>query len=175
MAGASVKVAAIGEATAAAAYKAGLAVALIPENYVAESLIEALSAQVSGQQILLARAAIARDVIPDALRAEGAIVDIVDAYRNVMPESAPGQLRRALAAGIDAATFTSSSSVIHLADAARAAGIEFPFAGVLAVSIGPITSRTLRDLGWEPSAVATPSDIPGLVTATVSAFTSGKS
>ena len=172
---ASVKVAAIGEATAAAAYKAGLAVALIPENYVAESLIEALSAQVSGQQILLARAAIARDVIPDALRAEGAIVDIVDAYRNVMPESAPGQLRRALAAGIDAATFTSSSSVIHLADAARAAGIEFPFAGVLAVSIGPITSRTLRDLGWEPSAVATPSDIPGLVTATVLAFTSGKS
>ncbi|HEX4758330.1 MAG TPA: uroporphyrinogen-III synthase [Terracidiphilus sp.] len=167
---ASVKVAAIGEATAAAAYKAGLAVALIPENYVAESLIQALSAQISGQQILLARAAIARDVIPDALRAEGAIVDVVDAYRNVMPESAPGQLRRALAAGIDATTFTSSSSVIHLADAARAAGIEFPFARVPAISIGPITSRTLRDLGWEPAAEAAPSDIAGLIKATVFAF-----
>jgi uroporphyrinogen-III synthase/uroporphyrinogen III methyltransferase/synthase len=171
----SVKVAAIGEATAAAACKAGLAVALIPEDYVAESLVEALSAQISGQQILLARAAIARDVIPNALRAKGAIVDVVDAYRNGMPESAPGLLRLALAAGIDAATFTSSSSVTHLADAARAAGIEFPFGRVLAISIGPITSRTLRDLGWEPAAEAIPSDIAGLVTATVAAFAERKS
>jgi uroporphyrinogen-III synthase/uroporphyrinogen III methyltransferase/synthase len=166
----SVKVAAIGEATAAAACKAGLAVALIPENYVAESLIDALSANISGQRILLARAAIARDVIPDALRAADAIVDVVDAYRNLMPESVPGQLRAALDAGIDAVTFTSSSSVIHLADAARAAEIEFPFERVLAISIGPITSRTLRDLGWEPAAEATRSDIPGLVTATALAF-----
>ena len=53
----------------------------------------------------------------------------------------------------------------HLAEAARLAGIEFPFAGVAAVSIGPITSQTLRDLGWEPAAEASPSDIPGLIAA----------
>jgi uroporphyrinogen-III synthase len=74
-------------------------------------------------------------------------------------------LRAALEKGIDAATFTSSSSVTHLADAARAAGIAFPFAGVRAVSIGPITSQTLRELGWEPAAEATVSDIPGLIDA----------
>jgi uroporphyrinogen-III synthase len=65
--------------------------------------------------------------------------------------------------GIDAATFTSSSSVTHLAAAASAAGIAFPFAGVRAISIGPITSQTLRDLGWEPAAEAKVSDIPGLI------------
>lgn len=162
---ASLKVAAVGEATAAAARKAGLTVSLVPETYVAESLVKSLSAYISGQNILLARAAVARDLIPDALRNAGAKVDVVDAYRNVLPENAPEQLRAALAAGIDAVTFTSSSSVSHLAEAARAAKIVFPFAGVAAVSIGPITSKTLRELGWEPAAEASPSDIPGLITA----------
>jgi uroporphyrinogen-III synthase len=109
-------------------------------------------------------------VIPDALREAGATVDVVDAYRNVLPAAAPEQLRLALAQGIDAATFTSSSSVTHLAEAARAAGIVWPFAGVPAVSIGPITSQTLRDLGWEPSVEANPSDIPGLIGAVVRVF-----
>jgi uroporphyrinogen-III synthase len=94
-------------------------------------------------------------------------VDVVDAYRNVVPEAAPEQLRRALAEGIDAAAFTSSSSVSHLAEAARLAGVEWPFAGVLAVSIGPITSETLRSLGWPPAGEANPSDIPGLIEASV--------
>ena len=62
-------------------------------------------------------------------------------------------------------TFTSSSSVTHLAEAARGAGLDFPFAGVAAISIGPITSQTLRDAGWEPAAEANPHDIPGLVVA----------
>ena len=159
------KVAAIGEATAEAARKAGLQVALVPEAYVAESLVEGLLARAAGQRILLARAAVARDVIPDALRQAGAEVDVVDAYRNVLPEAAPEQLRRAIADGLDAATFTSSSSATHLAEAARKAGIEWPFEGVPAVSIGPITSQTLRDLGWPPAAEASPSDIPGLVAA----------
>jgi len=159
------KVAAVGQATAAAARKAGLAVEVVPEIYVAENLVEALAAQVAGERILLARAEVARDVIPDALRAAGAIVDVVDAYRNVLPESAPALLRAALEKGIDAATFTSSSTVTHLADAARVAGIAFPFAGVKAISIGPITSATLRQHGWEPAAEASVSDIAGLIAA----------
>jgi uroporphyrinogen-III synthase/uroporphyrinogen III methyltransferase/synthase len=159
------KVAAVGEATAAAARKAGLQVALVPASYVAESLIEELADRAKGKRILLARAEVARDVIPDALQAARAAVDVVDAYRNVLPEAAAELLREALAAGIDAATFTSSSSVTHLFEAARAAGVTWPLAGVLAVSIGPITSLTLRDLGWEPAAEADPHDIPGLIAA----------
>ncbi len=95
----TMKVAAIGEATAAAARKAGLAVTFVPVSYVAESLIEGLANRASGQKILLARAAIARDVIPEALRQAGALVDVVDAYQNALPEAAPEQLRRALANG----------------------------------------------------------------------------
>jgi uroporphyrinogen-III synthase len=165
---ASLKVAAIGSATTAAASEAGFNVAVVPERYVAESLVESLiSQQAVGGKILLARAAIARDVIPDALRGAGAIVDVVDAYQNRMPEGAPEQLRNALAAGIDAATFTSSSSVLHLADAAHAAGLKFPLEGVAAISIGPITSQTLREAGWVRAIEATRSDIPGLIDAVV--------
>jgi uroporphyrinogen-III synthase len=161
----SARIAAIGAATAAAIEQIGLKVDLVPESYVAEGLVAALAPQVGGKRVLLARAEIARDVIPDALRAAGATVDVIDAYRNAMPESAPALLRAALEKGIDAATFTSSSSVTHLAAAARAAGIAFPFAGVRAISIGPITSQTLRELGWEPAAEAKVSDIPGLIAA----------
>ena len=187
----NLKIAAIGRATAEAVERAHLKVDLVPEDYVAESLVDAFlkrhevsghdfsraksaakkegalapEGNLAGQRILIARAAIARDVIPDALRAEGAIVDVVDAYRNVMPAAAPANLRAALEQGIDAATFTSSSSVTHLADAAKAAGLAFPFSGVSAISIGPITSQTLREYNWEPAAEASPSDIPGLVEA----------
>jgi uroporphyrinogen-III synthase/uroporphyrinogen III methyltransferase/synthase len=171
---ASLQVAAVGEATASAARKAGLQVAFVPEAYVSESLIEgllqSLQTQTSSQKILLVRAAIARDVIPDALRSAGYVVDVVDAYRNVLPEAAPEQLHQALQNGIDAATFTSSSSATHLAEAARAAGVAWPFAGVPAISIGPITSQTLRELGWEPAAEADPSDISGLIAAVVDLF-----
>ena len=157
------KVAAVGEATATAARRAGFTVTFVPELYVAESLVAGLVTRADRQRILLARAAITRDVIPDALRKAGAFVDAVDAYRNALPEAAPGQLQQALSEGIDAATFTSSSSVTHLQEAAHAAGVPWPFARIPAVSIGPITSETLREAGWEPAIEADPSDIPGLI------------
>jgi uroporphyrinogen-III synthase/uroporphyrinogen III methyltransferase/synthase len=164
------KVAAVGDATAAAARKAGFKVDFVPDEYVAESLADGMSGQVTGQRILIARAAVARDILPDSLRAAGGKVDVVDTYRNVLPEAAPGQLRQSLVDGLDAATFTSSSSATHLAEAADAAGVAWPFAGVPAISIGPITSQTLRDLGWPPAAEAEPSDIPGLIDALVQFF-----
>jgi uroporphyrinogen-III synthase len=186
------QVAAVGEATASTARDAGFAVALVPEKYIAESLIEELlehggnvsghdfshaeegrtkaralapAKNLSGQRVLLARAEIARDVIPGALRTAGAQVDVVDAYRNVLPENAPEALRAALDGHIDAVTFTSSSSVTHLKEAAEKAGIAFPFAGVPAISIGPITSKTLREQGWEPAAEAQRASTEGLVEA----------
>jgi uroporphyrinogen-III synthase len=138
---------------------------LVPDAYVAESLVAALQNQITGKRILLARAAIARDVIPDTLRAAGAIVEVVDAYQNVIPEAAPQQLRHAYARGLDAATFASSSSVTHLAHAAKVAALAFPLKDVRAISIGPITTQTLRALGWPPAAEADPYDIPGLIAA----------
>jgi uroporphyrinogen-III synthase/uroporphyrinogen III methyltransferase/synthase len=97
------KVAAIGEATAAAARLIGLPVDFVPEAYVAEKLVEGLLARAAGQRILLARAAVARDVIPGALRAAGAEVDVVEAYRNARrragaasPSTGEGNRRRYL-------------------------------------------------------------------------------
>ncbi len=160
------QIAAVGKATAQALEMlAHLKVALIPSEYVAESLVAALKEQIAGKRVLLVRAAVARDVVPDGLRSAGATVDVVDAYRNVLPLAAPAQLRKAFAEGLDAAAFTSSSSVTHLADAANAASVTFPLKGVLAVSIGPITSQTLRECGWTPAAEAVPQDIPGLIKA----------
>ena len=161
------QVAAVGAATSNAARDAGFDVALVPPKYVAESLVKSLSGHVAQRRILLARAQIARDVIPDALRDAGAQIDVVDAYRNVIPEAAPALLRDAVFRGLHAATFTSSSSVTHLAEAASAARLAFPFSGVPAISIGPVTTATLRELGWEPSAEATPHDVPGLIAATL--------
>ena len=159
------KIAAVGEATATAVGHAGLRVDYVPERYVAESLVEQFPEDANGKRVLLARATITRDVIPDALRAGGAVVDVVDAYQNVLPADAPELLRRALEDPLDAATFTSSSTVTHLAEAAEKAGIAFPLRGVPAISIGPITSQTLRDAGWEPAAEAELWDVPGVIAA----------
>jgi len=163
--------AAVGEATAQAVEKTlHVEAALTPREYVAESLVAELAPQIAGKRVLLARAAIARDVIPDALRAAGAHVDVVDAYRNVLPEKAPQKLRAAVKLGLDATTFTSSSSVTHLAEAAKLAAVPFPLTGVPAISIGPITSKTLREAGWQPAAEANPHDLVGLVEAVVTAL-----
>jgi uroporphyrinogen-III synthase len=159
------QLATVGAATAQAARDSGMTVDLVPDAYVAESLVTALQNQIEGKRVLLARAAVARDVIPDGLRSAGASVDVVDAYQNVMPEAAPHQLRHAYARGLDAATFTSSSSVTHLSHAAQAGGMPFPLKGVRAVSIGPITTQTLHQLNWPPAVEADPHDIQGLIAA----------
>ena len=159
------KIAAVGQTTAAALENAGFKVDYVPEKYVAESLVETFPDDVEAKRFLLARAETARDVIPAALRAHGATVDVVDAYRNGIPASAPEDLSRALILPLDGAAFTSSSTVSHLAQTARSAGVPFPFPGVRAISIGPVTSQTLRESGWPPAAEANPHDVPGLIAA----------
>ena len=160
-------VAAVGRATAEAARKAGFQVAVVPESYHSEGLVAALGDAAKGKRVLLARAVVARDVIPEALAAGGADVTVVDAYQTAIPEGAAARLREAMRGRIDAAVFTSSSSVKHLAALAREMGMVFPFAGVKAVSIGPVTSEMLRNLGWEPAAEASVSSISGLIQAVV--------
>lgn len=165
------KVAAVGPATAKAVGRAGWAVELLPERYVAESLLEALGDRLRGQRVLLARSARARDVIPDALRDQGIAVEVVDAYRTEKP-AASLSLARELLSGqpvIDAVTFTSSSTAENFFELLRAAGYEVPLA-LPAISIGPITSSTLRQSGWEPAAEAAEHTVEGLVRAVVRWF-----
>jgi uroporphyrinogen-III synthase len=164
------KVAAVGSATAEAARKVGFRVTAVPESYHSEGLVASLGNAVAGKQVLLARAKVARDVIPDALTAAGARMTVVDAYQTALPDGARELLVEALKFGVNAATFTSSSTVRNLAEVAREAGVVFPFAGVKAISIGPVTSATLREQGWEPASEAAASDIPGLILAVIQAL-----
>jgi uroporphyrinogen-III synthase len=166
------RIAAVGSGTARALGDLGLAVAVTPAEYVAESLVESLGGRVRGERVLLARAEVARDVIPDVLRARGATVDVVDAYRTVIPAESVTSMRTIFGRGgriPDAATFTSSSTVTNFLNLAREAGVSAPKA-MKAVSIGPVTSGTLRENGWEPAAEADPHDLGGLVEAVVRAL-----
>ncbi len=160
-------VAAVGSATAEAARKAGFRVTLVPDSYHSEALGAALGNSIVAKRVLLARAKVARDVIPDALAAKGGVMTVVEAYQTGLPDGARELLAAALKSGVDAATFTSSSTVRNLAEVAREAGIGFPLAGVPAVSIGPVTSATLREFGWEPAGEAAAADLARLVDAVV--------
>jgi uroporphyrinogen-III synthase len=169
---AHLKIAAVGAATAQAVRGLGLDISLTPPEYIAESLVAALGDQLRGQRVLLARAAIARDVIPDALRSRGAAVDVVDAYRTIIPEDSVAAMRTLFApvgSIPDAATFTSSSTVTNFLALLREAGVKAP-SSLKAISIGPITSATLRENGWEPAAEADPHDLTGLVAAAARAL-----
>ena len=162
------KVAAVGRSTARTLEKAGLRASVVPKEYVAESLLEALPGELSGNRVLIARAEVARDVIPDALRRRGAEVDVVEAYRTVVPRDSVDKIREVFAnTSPDAATFTSSSTVTNFFHLLREAGYDRPPDGLRAISIGPVTSATLREFGWEPAAEADPHDIAGLVKGTV--------
>jgi uroporphyrinogen-III synthase len=166
------RIAAVGSATARALAHMGLKVGVTPREYVAESLVEALGDRVDGKHVLLARAAAARDVIPDALRAMGATVDVVDAYRTVIPSESVTAIRTLFGPGgrlPDAATFTSSSTVTNFLNLLREARVAQP-ESMRAVSIGPITSQMLRENGWRPAAEADPHDLAGLVEAVVRAL-----
>lgn len=164
----SLRIAVMGPATARALESHGIAVDLVPERFVAESLADALRDQVFGQKVLLVRARTARDVLPLELERAGAQVDVVDAYQTVVPEASRAALRQAFANPDDlpdAVTFTSSSTVTNFFRLMREAGIPGWPVRMAAASIGPITSRTLLEHGIEPVVEATEYTIPGLVAA----------
>ena len=163
-------IACIGRSTASAARDAGFAVTLVPAQAVGEALATELAPHVASRRVLLIRAEVARDILPEALHDAGASLTIAEAYRNCVPQTSVPLLAQAVGQGIDAAIFTSSSSVTHLAALARAAALPFPLPRVAAVSIGPITSATLREHNWPPAAEAAAADIPSLVAALVAHF-----
>ncbi len=169
-------VAAIGPATAAALQKHGLACHLVPDEYVAEGLLEAFEEQaapVAGAHVLIPCARDARDVLSETLRGRGAVVDVLHIYDTV----AAGELA-VPAAQVEAAdyiTFTSASTARRLAALLTAgddtAGAGRPLAERLAgarlCSIGPITSQTLRELGLTVTVEARKYTAAGLVAAIV--------
>jgi hydroxymethylbilane synthase len=160
---AHIKVAAIGPETAAHATEAGMRPALVPPRFIAEELADALAAATApGARILLARAAGARDVLPEQLRARGAHVDVLETYRAVPPEGVGPRLAACLP-GIDMITFTSSSTVRHFVDA-----MPGPLSDQVRIAcIGPITAQTARDLGLRVDIIAQEYTTRGLVDAIV--------
>jgi uroporphyrinogen-III synthase len=161
------RIAAIGPATAKAVESIGLTVDLIPPTYVAESLLEALLPHAANGRFLLVRAEEARDLLPDALTAAGAHVIIAPAYRNLIPPDAIPALQRLFSPSFtppDIITFTSSSTARNLIALLEAANLQLPPSITLA-SIGPITSATLRELGYAPTLEAAEPTIPSLVEA----------
>jgi uroporphyrinogen III methyltransferase/synthase len=155
---AGARVAAIGPGTARALAERGIVADIVPERYVAESLVEAL-AELPVRRALVARAREARDVLPDALRARGAEVDVLELYETVAEPLSPPALAAARAA--DYITFTSSSTVRFFLEAAGGSAGLSPTTRI--VSIGPVTSATLREHGLEPHVEAARHDIDGLV------------
>ncbi len=157
---AGAQVAAIGPGTARALAEHGIAADIVPERYVAESLVAAL-AELPVRRALIARAREARDVLPDALRARGAEVDVLELYETVAEPLSPPAL--AAARGADYITFTSSSTVRFFLEAAGGSADLSPTTRI--VSIGPVTSATLRERGLAPQVEAERHDIDGLVAA----------
>ena len=155
-------VAAIGPGTAAALREHGIDADVVPERSVAESLVDALR-EIPVERALVARAAEARDVLPDALRERGAKVDVLALYETVAEPLDDGALAAARAA--DYVTFTSSSTVRFFLEAA---GGEAALSdGTRIVSIGPVTSAALREHGLEPDVEAARHDVDGVLDALV--------
>lgn len=154
-------VAAIGPGTASALLGRGVMADVVPEQFVAEGLLDALAGR-SVNRALVAGAALARDVLPKALRDRGAEVDVLALYDTEAEPLTDEQLQ--LVRQADYVTFTSSSTVSFLL---AALGDGVPLSGTRLVSIGPITSQALRDHGLEPHVEAQRHDIDGLIAALV--------
>jgi len=161
-----VRVAAIGPGTAAELARHGVTPDLVPDRFVAESLLEAFPPALTGDRVLLARAEQARDVLPEGLERLGYAVEVLPVYRTVTADVDPGDLARVREGAVDAVTFTSSSTVTNFCD------LVGPLPEIPAVvSIGPVTSATARARGLTVTTEAAPHTIDGLVAALLATLT----
>jgi uroporphyrinogen III methyltransferase/synthase len=156
------RICAIGPATRDALQQFHIKVDVVAERYVAEGLLAALAPwDLTGARILIARAAVARDVLPQELTKRGASVDVVEAYRTVAPADLAVRAMGVLATKPDWITFTSSSTASNLVAAVGAERLR----GIRCASIGPITTATLSQRGVSVTVEASSYTIPGLVQA----------
>lgn len=168
------QIAAIGPATKMAIVKHGLKVKMVPEEYVAESVVKGLRDKVKDKRVVLIRAKVARDVIPEELRLAGAKVDVVEAYETVVPEKSRARLRALMkntARRPHVVIFTSSSTANNFAEllGKNKAGVVAPewLTHVQIASIGPVTSATLRALQMPADIEAREFTMGGLIRAIV--------
>ena len=158
------RLAAVGSSTKAAVERLGWSVAVVPEQFVAEELVEALREHIQpGMRLFIPAASITRGVLPRQLESLGAIVDVVEAYRNVTPPGIEEKARHIFCETTppDWVLFLSSSAVDHLV---HLVGVE-ALRGVSIGSIGPITSDTVRSHGLSVAVEPTVHTMEGLVNA----------
>jgi uroporphyrinogen-III synthase len=167
---AHLQIAAIGPSTRRQIENLGLKVVLVPERYIAESVVGSLKKKVKGKRVLLARAKVARDVIPRELRKLGATVDVIEAYETVIPKSSKMRLRALMRnpkLRPDVITLTSSSTVRNFVSlmnlSAPKEQVQRRVEGIQFASIGPVTSATLREFGLHADIEAVEYTIPGLI------------
>jgi uroporphyrinogen III methyltransferase/synthase len=147
----SLKICAIGPATANQLKKKEIPVHYIPKEYIAEALLRGFEKMaIQGKRILLARAKKARDILPKGLKKMGAEVDVVGVYRTIKARGGAKRLKRFLADGeIDVITFTSSSTVNHFFELLKKENLKRLLKGIAIACIGPITAQTATGLGME--------------------------
>ena len=160
----------IGPRTAEALATYGLRADVIPEQFQAEGILETLAGrQMRGARVLIPRALVAREVLPDQLRAQGAEVDVVPVYRTIRPAVATDRLMEQLRTGvIDVISFTSSSTVRNFVELFPTKEALLQLVGATTVAcIGPITASTARDAGLTVQVMAGQNTIPALADAIV--------
>jgi uroporphyrinogen-III synthase len=164
---AHLQVAAIGPATQREIESHGLRVTVTPEKYVAESVVQALKDRTQGKRVLLVRAKVARDVLPNELKKAGAKVDVAEAYETHVPRGAKAKLNRLFSndsSRPDIVTFTSSSTATNflaLLEKDHWHGLR----EIWLASIGPVTSDTLRQAGFKTNIEALEYTMEGLALA----------
>jgi len=155
---------AIGPVTAAELLKKGVSAEVVPREYTAEGLLEALGDRdLHGKAFLIPRAKVARDVLPRTLEQKGGLVEVVEAYETAVPQLPAGELQRLLTPAPDVIIFTSSSTAGNLAKLAGEEHVAELLRGVAIASIGPVTSATIRKLGLDVTIEARESTMTGLV------------
>ncbi len=167
------RVAAIGRSTARSLHDAGITADLVASQSISEGLVKEMAAlHVSGSRILVPGAETRREALAAGLAELGAEVDVVAAYRTVAVEDSPAAVEAALADGIDAATFTSSSTVrglVRLLD-----GDVGKLDGVDVACIGPVTAAEARSAGLDVAILAGESTVEGLVEAITDYYGRGR-
>ena len=160
----------IGPRTAEALTPYGLRADVIPEQFQAEGVLDALADRpMEGARVMIPRALVAREILPDQLRARGAEVDVVPAYRTIRPTVAVDRLKEQLRGGvIDVLSFTSSSTVRNFVELfASPQELQEAVGGTTVACIGPITAGTAREAGFVVQVVAAENTVPALAEAMV--------
>lgn len=169
------KIAAIGPATAEKIREIGLRVDLVPREYRAESLLEEMTGStLDGRRVLIPRAKVAREILPEKLREAGAVVVVPPAYESVPSSDGKDGVAERLASGeVDCVTFTASSTVENFVKAFGAEEAARLLAETRVACIGPITADTARAYGLRVDAEAGEYTISGLVETVVDLFDAG--